>query len=257
MINITLKYDDFRKHRMPQYSMYGRCDFIPQEKERQIWLRIPVEIYYDLYRISFFIQSKIEIKDISSFGEIEDVSYFIATSWFTNKISQLSRWNVLGMEDIHPLYNFDLELLSDGLPKKMPYKFAVQINSEFNEYLSETYLKIEKAVEAINICKENLGKMVQSSSSSGFQHIEHEISQYLNYLDCCARNMSTHSHETHYFKKNLRKIEHGFGELIKRKQVNNSNYQYHLNETRTAIYNLPRPDAWDGRIPNPPKLPLY
>ncbi|MCW5199176.1 hypothetical protein VU05_00305 [Desulfobulbus sp. F1] len=252
MIDITLKYNNFKKHRMPQYYKHGKCDIIPQEKERQIWLRIPVELSSDSYQISFFIQCNIEIKYISPFGDIEDVAYFIATSWFTNEISQVSYWNVLGMEEIHPLYNFDLELLSDDFSNKMPYRFDVQITPQLHEYLSETYSKIKKAVDTINLCKKNLGKMVQSSSSSGFQYIEYKITQYLNYLDNCVENMSTHSDKTCYFEKNLEKIKQGFGELIKRKQVKNSNYQYHLNETRTAIYKLPIPDVWDVSVPNPP-----
>lgn len=252
MNEVNIKYDELGKHRMPQYS--GQYDIIPQEKEREIWLRIPVEISNHDYRISLFVQSKININKISSFGKVEDVAYFISVSYFTDKISELSQWNVLSMEDIYPIYKFDMNLLNGGLPKELPYKFNVMISNQFNEYLTEIYSKIEKAVEALNHCKEYLGKTVQSSTSSGFKYFESEIRQYLSYIDTCARNMSTHSHKTHRFNENLRKIERGFGELIKRKQVNNSNYQYYLDEIRTSIYSLGTPDAWDGRIPTPPIL---
>lgn len=257
MKKIIVKYEEFHKHRMPQYRQYGDYEIIPQEEEREIWLRIPVEISSDTFSISFFIKSIIDINEISSFEKIEDAAYFISVTSFTERLSKTPQWDVLSMVDIHPMYGFDTNLLDDELPNDLPYKFEIQIDESFGEYLEKVYQEKVKAVEAFHICEENLAKMVSSPSASGFKYIEGEIRQYLNFLDRCSRNMSTHCHKTHYFRKNLRKIERGFGELIKRKQVSHPNYQYHLEETRTAIYHLSLSDAWDGRIPSAPKLPTY
>jgi hypothetical protein len=44
MTNIAITFDEFGKHRMPQYSMRDCNVPINQEEERDIWLRIPVSI---------------------------------------------------------------------------------------------------------------------------------------------------------------------------------------------------------------------
>jgi hypothetical protein len=257
MNKIKLIFNNSRKYRVPQYSMSNGDFIIPHEKEREIWLRIPVKISEDNYSIEFFIQSKVYIQKIEDFGCIEDLTYFLTTQSFPDRFSRLPLWNVLTMQDYYPLNDYPLsKLLKEEISgnNNLPFECHVGITDEFHNYLLDTSIKISEANAALDKCKQNLEKLVSSSVASGFCYMQGEIQQYLDFIRNCSHNLSDQSSKTHYFRKNLKKIEIGFEELIKRKQVNNFKYQYHLNEIRTALYHLSKPDVWEGRIPIAPDL---
>ena len=125
-----------------------------------------------------------------------------------------------------------------------------ELTDELYAQLTKLNTEIGKIAEVYSYVKRNLEQLVSSRNASGFGYISHEIRLYLRFLSACASSVSKHNHDGWYFQKNVRIIERSFEELIKRKQINNSNYQYHLEEARTALWSLSTPRIWDSRYPN-------
>jgi hypothetical protein len=252
MKSVKIKFLEHDKHRMPQYTTYGIQEILPQEKEKYIWLRLQVEVCSNEFELSFFVQSKIEIAKIHGFGELSNSAYQLTFHSFPNYLSRMNDWNIFGLQDFEPVWwlGKSLDLRDLCLADTVETEAEIEITDELYVKYLHHYDEIEKIVTIYRYCRKELKQLVSSSQSSGFGYISGEIRLYLSFLNACASSVTRHSHKGWYFKDNVKKIERAFEELIKRKQVNNFNYQYALDNAREGLFSLDDPRVWDSRYPN-------
>lgn len=237
-MQLTISFNFNRKHRMPQYNF--RYEFIPQEEEKEVWLRVPIKVSNEYYSLSFFIQSKI---DIQSFDN-EKTMWILTRELFSELLSKQNSWNILDMQDFH--LSSTLEI--DKSKEKLYDDYEITINKKLHNYFLEIYQEVLKVQEIIDNSKTYLSDIIESSDSYGFHFYEQGIKDCISFLRQCSGSISEHGEKV-YFDKQLFDIEIGFTELIKRKRVNNDRYQQYLNTTSMAIYRLPIPKEWNGYLP--------
>ena len=248
---VKIKFKEYQKHRRPQYRNYGNYDIIPQEEEKYLWLRLQVDVESKDFSINFFIQSEVEINIIDNCYHAE-AAYKLTFDSFPKYFKLLIAWDIFGLQSFQPLFWVENQEKINEICAEESIK--IETESEITDELYSQFIEQNKEIneikEVYDYVKKYLEQMVSSRNSSGFGYISNEIRLYLRFLSACARSVSKHSHDGCYFKENVRKLERSFEELIKRKQVNNFNYQYQLGEARTALWSLRTPRIWDDRYPN-------
>jgi len=239
MIQLTISFDFNRKHRMPQFDYNHQ--FIKQEEEKEVWLRVPIQITNEYYSLSFFIQSKINIQNF----ENEEKMWILTTQLFTELLSNINSWNILDMQDFYLSSTLEIDKSKEKLFIGI---YEITINKELHNYLLETSQKILKVQEILDKSIKYLSDIIEYSSSYGFHSYKQGINECINFLGQCSRSISEHGEKV-YFDKQLHDIKMGFRELIKRKRINNERYQQYLNTTSIAVFRLPIPNEWCGHIP--------
>lgn len=240
MKQLIISFDFHRKHRMPQYNF--RSEFIPQEEEKEIWLRVPIKISSEYYSLSFFVQSIMDIKNF----ENEQRMWELTTQFFSELLSKQNSWNILDMQNLYLSSALEIHKSKENLFTTS----EITINENLHNHFFEISKDILKVQEIINLSKKYLSYIIDSSGSYGFSFYEKKIKECIYFMNRCSSNISEHG-EKIYFDKQLFYIEIGFRELIKRKRVSNDTYQRYLSSTSMAIYRLPIPKEWSGYIPVP------
>ncbi|MFA5251618.1 MAG: hypothetical protein WC454_03415 [Phycisphaerae bacterium] len=134
--------------------------------------------------------------------------------------------------------------------KTIPEEVDAVITDELFDQLVKQKEEDRLSRDAFKSATKILYSFACNATVYGFESHANDIRQLLNYLEDCIAN-SECLFETSWYHEKLSLLRSSFEELIKRKMVNNPNYEYYLKNVKDIAYLLGPPHSWRGEPPNP------